>query len=91
MEALTPSHVSHQQSYERSRSTAVALTAVAIVILALSCVLWGFGTSPGMVLSGVGFVPYLAGTFLGAVAVGVLGGIACCTTKMIYHRCRASI
>jgi len=68
-----------------SKRVALALTTLSIVMLALSCILWGIGTSPGMMLTGVNFVPYLAGVFFAAVNVGIVAAAAGFVLKTLYH------
>jgi hypothetical protein len=76
----------HQESLRSAKVTAIALAAVALVLTALSCVLWGVGTSPGMMLTGMNFFPYLAGTFLGAISMCVGAGSLIFAVKMAYHK-----
>ncbi|MBS0623042.1 MAG: hypothetical protein JSS62_00285 [Verrucomicrobia bacterium] len=81
-------HVVHLQRYQDAKHTAVALGGVAIVLASATFLLWGFGTSPGGVLTGISFVPYMVGTLVGTVNIGVVAGVALFALKMGYHSFR---
>ncbi len=68
-----------------SKVTAIALGAIAVILFGGSCALWGLGTSPGMILTGMSFFPYLIGSVLGCVTMGVASGAALFTLKTLYH------
>jgi len=66
------------QSSERkardSRITAFALTIIAIIFIAIAFALFGMATLSPELTMGLGIFPYLAGTFLGAVGIGIFIG-----------------
>lgn len=85
---LLPLQEAEKASSNNAKITALALAAVALVVAATACVMWGIGTSPGMMLTGMNFFHYLAGTFFGAISIGVAAGVAIFTIKMMAHEYR---
>jgi len=73
-----------------AKVTAIALGAITVLLFASSCAMWGLGTSPGMMLTGVSFFPFLVGSIVGCVTLGVGIGGALFTLKYAYHATQES-
>lgn len=89
-DALPGAITSHEEKKYASKVTAIALAAIAIVLFAASCALWGLGTSPGMMLTGMNFFPYLVGSVIGCVTIAVASGAGLFTLKTLYHSAQIS-
>lgn len=74
-----------QTSKYSAKVTAIALGAITVFLFAASCALWGLGTSPGMMLTGVSFFPYLIGSVIGCITLGVAIGGVLFSLKYGYH------
>jgi|GEM_PF-4667606 hypothetical protein len=64
----------YQVKERDARITGLALGMIALLLFATACILYGVGTLPPTELMGFGMFPYLGGTFLSFLSLGVLVG-----------------
>lgn len=63
-----------ERSARDARITSLALGMLALCLIALSYICFGVGTLPAEQISGLGSFPYLGGSLMSFVAIGLLCG-----------------
>ncbi len=78
------------RQYRDARTTAIGLIVTAILLCVGALCLLGLGCSPGMMLTGINFVPYLLGIVVMGVSIGVASMSLLFAMKAACHKARLS-
>lgn len=77
------------QKFREARVTAIALALIALFLAGFGLMLMGVGTTPSTMTFGFGIFPYLIGSLLGFLSVGVVLSSVPCVAKALFHYNRA--